>query len=95
MALLLPVTSQQGALEYAEKIRASVADRVFALPGNQAIRITASFGVATYHSNGQGRVKLDDWLVARADEALYQAKNKGRNRVEAASDEPLNLCAAG
>jgi len=44
--------------------------------GEQQLKITASFGLATL-MEGESL----DGLLKRADEALYQAKNSGRNRV--------------
>ncbi len=44
----------------------------------QGISVTASFGVTELSVNGEGFIKFLD----RSDSALYQAKNKGRNRVE-------------
>lgn len=42
-----------------------------------AVQVTASFGVAQLHPQDNN---LDD-LIQRADQALYQAKHEGRNRV--------------
>lgn len=44
---------------------------------SSSVHVTATFGVATYPVHGQTR----DALVAAADEALYQGKRSGRNRV--------------
>jgi diguanylate cyclase (GGDEF)-like protein len=46
--------------------------------GEQVITVTASFGVA---ADASGRLSLNE-LLAKADAALYRAKNLGRNRVE-------------
>ncbi|HEY7884890.1 MAG TPA: GGDEF domain-containing protein [Cellvibrionaceae bacterium] len=59
----------------AEKLRRLIAEHTF----EDGLKVTASFGVATLHQNSG----LDQ-LFAAADEALYRAKNKGRNRVEVA-----------
>lgn len=56
----------------AEKLRHSIASHVFPVIGQK----TASFGVSKY---GDGDTVKS--VVARADMALYQAKNSGRNRV--------------
>ncbi|CAH2032521.1 sensor domain-containing diguanylate cyclase [Trichlorobacter ammonificans] len=70
---LLPDTDRQGALVLAEKLRAGVADSV--APG--AGRVTISIGVAE-----AGRQDgSEEEAVRRADQALYRAKERGRNRV--------------
>ena len=73
--LLLPETTQDEALAVAERILARVAEPAEGLPP-----ITVSIGVAT---NRPDEAEIDT-LLARADKALYQAKDEGRNRVEAA-----------
>lgn len=73
--LLLPRTSLDVALSLAEAIRATVA-RV-TIPGLP--RFTVSIGVARHAPN-----ESIDELFKRVDEALYKAKNEGRNRVLAA-----------
>lgn len=57
----------------AEKLRNLIADYTF----TKEIKVTISIGVAKYRANESA----ESWL-ARADAALYQAKNNGRNRVE-------------
>nr|HML56547.1 diguanylate cyclase [Solidesulfovibrio magneticus] len=57
----------------AERLRRAVADEPFAGVG----RVTASFGLAAWRPGD----KPED-LIKRADEALYRAKDGGRNRVE-------------
>ncbi|QLY69820.1 GGDEF domain-containing protein [Citrobacter freundii] len=73
--LLLPRTSLDVALNLAETLRATVA-RV-SLPGLP--RFTVSIGVARHEAN-----ESIDELFKRVDDALYKAKNEGRNRVLAA-----------
>ena len=76
IAILLPQTSQAGALELAERLRATLERRPTRYNG-QPVRITASFGIATYPAP----VPNGDWLVVAADRALYEAKAAGRNCV--------------
>lgn len=79
--LLLPDVPGPGAVALAGRIRKAVAKESFAVDG-KAIALTLSAGVAARIDEGPD--ELDD-LVARADEALYIAKNRGRNRVAAVS----------
>lgn len=67
--VLLYQTDLGGALSAAERIRAAV---------EREMPVTISIGVAAF----SGRLKREDQLVSDADEALYRAKQKGRNRVE-------------
>ncbi|QSP94045.1 GGDEF domain-containing protein [Marinobacter salinisoli] len=75
-AVLLPHTGEQDARDVAERIRRTVSE-ITVDAGGERITATASFGVAT-HLKGE---QPEQW-VARADEALYRAKQKGRNRTE-------------
>ena len=65
------------AAEVAERVRAAVDDRAFGIGQAEPLRATASFGVAV-----AGTLDRDEeGLLARADAALYEAKESGRNRV--------------
>jgi diguanylate cyclase (GGDEF)-like protein len=70
--LLLPDTDHSGARVALEKVR----DAVQAEPLAESLRVTTSIGAATLEAD-------DDWprWLARADSALYQAKDAGRDRV--------------
>ena len=76
IAVLLPQTSQAGAIELAERLRSTLESRAAVFDGEQ-LRVTASFGIATYPVP----VPYGDWLVSAADKALYEAKASGRNCV--------------
>jgi diguanylate cyclase (GGDEF)-like protein len=76
--LLVPGASTENAVGIAERIRKEMAE--IKVPGC-ARQITVSLGVATWMAN-----ETPEQFVARADAALYKAKNNGRNRVEAAPD---------
>uniref|UniRef100_A0A831UDS4 diguanylate cyclase n=1 Tax=Geobacter metallireducens TaxID=28232 RepID=A0A831UDS4_GEOME len=83
--LLLPETPVNEALSIAERLRVEVQEHVF--DGSlQGLVITISLGVATYPSS---RVESIDSLFRQADEALYRAKQGGRNRVELMSGAQL------
>jgi diguanylate cyclase (GGDEF)-like protein len=72
--------SLEQACALAERLRQAIERAPLTLAGGQVLRVTASFGVAS--ATGPAAA-LDDLLHA-ADLALYNAKRKGRNRVEAA-----------
>ncbi len=75
--LLLPMTDAHAATQLAERVRSALAASPVILQP-QAITVTASFGVAQLASGEQA----DAWLL-RADQALYRAKEHGRNCVMA------------
>jgi len=79
---LLPATNHEGALRAAERLREAVRATRFDVLA-EINPVTLSVGVATLAS---GRVDSYDALVARADKALYVAKEAGRDRVEAAPE---------
>ena len=74
--ILLKQTPLEVAAQVAEKLRALMAVEEFQL-GQGSIKITGSFGVAEYTG-----VESLVHFFARADGALYRAKQAGRNRVE-------------
>ncbi|AKZ62845.1 diguanylate cyclase [Herbaspirillum hiltneri N3] len=77
--ILLPEADLGQGVAVAEKLRAMLAAQAFALDDGRELRITASFGVSALVTEED----LDQ-LIRQADEALYAAKHKGRNRVERA-----------
>jgi len=76
-AVLLPETNGAEAYQTAERIRRSVEDTTF-MGTEQGLRVTVSQGVATYPSEG---VHERQDLIGKADGALYEAKENGRNKV--------------
>jgi len=81
-AVLLPGVDQAAALMIAERIRARTESTIISLAPGLADRITDSIGIATARDQGMERVAL----LRLADEALYQAKADGRNRVGTIGD---------
>ncbi len=75
--ILLPETSCEEAAQIGERLRQSIAGEPFVAGGGQAA-VTISLGVAC---QGQQEVETLNSLVSCADQALYQAKQAGRNRV--------------
>jgi diguanylate cyclase (GGDEF)-like protein len=78
-ALILSETDAEGAVLVAERIRVAIENLNIEHSGNpREGKVTASFGVATADSNN--RMSKEE-LLRSADEALYRAKQAGRNRV--------------
>ena len=76
--VLLPEYQQEAVLKVAEKLRERTADATFDINDHQHIRLSISVGVAICSTDD-----IDtDAVISRADEALYQAKLLGRNRVK-------------
>jgi diguanylate cyclase (GGDEF)-like protein len=75
--LVLPNTDAKGGHSIAERLREAIARTPFP-HGEELLHVTASFGVAAL----AGEVREETELMRRADEALYQAKRRGRNRTE-------------
>ncbi len=81
-AILLPETPRSGALVMAERLRALLASRVISLPTGQAVSITVSIGIASFPKEAE----TGEQLFGAADQALYAAKQDGRNRVGRSGD---------
>jgi len=76
--VVMPETTTQGAATFAERVRSHVQNRDFADPGDDPVRVTISIGLASFPDD---RVHSADSFVSLADQALYRAKNEGRNLV--------------
>jgi two-component system, cell cycle response regulator len=77
----MPETNLAGAAVVADRLRLAVADQPFTLHDrDEKLPVTVSIGVAVTQDGGESL----DALLKRADDALYAAKNGGRNRVVAA-----------
>ncbi len=81
-AILFPHTDLAGAAEVAERIRWLVADMKIFDTAGVPMAVTASIGVAALRSDSDSFTDL----MRIADEAMYRAKDKGRNRVEICSN---------
>jgi two-component system, cell cycle response regulator len=75
--VVMPDTDVDRAAQVAERLRSCVEAEPFAINSTAQIRITASVGIATLERRDDTAEKL----FGRADQALYTAKRKGRNRV--------------
>jgi len=76
--IILPNTDATEAHAIAERCRAAIKALIVVNDQGESVAISASFGL-TLLSSSDGSI---DAAIARADEALYQAKGNGRNRVE-------------
>lgn len=77
ITVILPEIDADGATVIAERLRSAVESHSFKLEGGQDISITVSIGVATVPEHADSAREL----VGVADQALYTAKERGRNRV--------------
>jgi len=80
-AVILPSSDSRGAAAVAERLRQAVA-ALYLSDDGQPVRITCSIGVHTVDSVA---ATTPAQALARADQALYQAKQAGRNRVVVAA----------
>ena len=79
--MVLPDTTLEGGWRVAENMRQAVLDKAIPHEKSKAADcVTLSLGVASYF----GQIDTPEQLLKQADDALYQAKQKGRNRVELA-----------
>lgn len=82
--VVIPGCDMENAKEMAERLRTAVSANP--LVNSQGVfNITMSFGVTSVESGNEGDM---NFIIRAADEALYRAKNGGRNRVEL-SEETL------
>src|SRR5438445_10595553 len=79
--VLLPETDLEGGRTIAERIRRRVASLEVRV-GDGLMRTTISSGIACYPADYPGTI---EGLLERADQALYAAKQAGRDRVVAAA----------
>jgi len=84
--LLLPGTVLDAAVTFAERVRKQIEGHTFTFDGT-TIRRTASFGVSAWP---HPRIAHCDGLVRAADDALYVAKETGRNRVVRFDSDEFN-----
>ncbi|OHE56411.1 MAG: hypothetical protein A2Z47_12155 [Thermodesulfovibrio sp. RBG_19FT_COMBO_42_12] len=78
--VLLPETKQEDALQSAKRILEAISNHQFSgIPG----KITVSIGLA---SVPEASIDTADKLIHTSDLALYEAKDKGRNRIEVAQE---------
>lgn len=76
--LILPGASLQDSLQIAERVRRLIGETTVR-DGEQNVQFTASVGVTAYPHDD---VEREEDLIHHADQALYQAKNQGRNQIQ-------------
>ncbi len=87
--VLLPETDALGGTVVAERLNAAIRAAPIAVPAKAAIPVTVSIGIAVYPEHGG----TGQQVLEVADDALYQAKARGRDRYRLA--EPLVAAGAG
>ncbi|MEE8297777.1 MAG: diguanylate cyclase, partial [Thermodesulfobacteriota bacterium] len=75
-AVVLPNTNKRGSLAVAEKIKNNLKNIPFKFKGDE-LNVTLSIGIATYPENAAD----NETLIEKADRALYESKNQGKNKV--------------
>ncbi len=83
---ILPNTAEDEAARFAERVRSAVEEHVYRDEATE-IRMTCSSGVASFPMDA---VDSPEQLLKEADEALYAAKETGRNRVIRATQKPTS-----
>lgn len=79
-AVILPETGMQGAMDVAETVRTNIERQNIPHESSRVSdHVTVSMGVATWVPE---RGSEPDELISRADQALYKAKESGRNQVK-------------
>jgi len=75
--LLLPGTDEEGGARLAERVRSALRERSFHGRDGASFGVTCSFGVAQHRPGEEERQ-----LFSQADRALYEAKRRGKDRIE-------------
>ena len=76
--ILLPTTDIELATKVAQKLRKKTENFSIALDSNKSVKFTISLGVSSVDLKNEVNIEL---ALQRADDALYEAKNGGRNCV--------------
>jgi two-component system cell cycle response regulator len=89
VVVVLPETDAEGAAQLADRICDAIRRKPFGEPGVPPVRLTVSAGGAVFPHHGLAA----SVLLARADEALYDAKRAGRDtwRISAGASAPVRL----
>jgi diguanylate cyclase (GGDEF)-like protein len=82
---VLPDTSRKQAAEVADTLRKAVKSGPYLMQWEHDVHLTASFGVATFPQDAEDCTEL----LAFADQAMFSAKNTGKDMVWLRSDDPI------
>ncbi len=90
---LLVDSDQAVTLEIAERIRRTIAELTISLDDGHELQITVSIGVSIYNGEDEGSDSLEigELLIDRADQALYEAKNDGKNCLARYGDRDVSF----
>ncbi|GAC1440065.1 MAG: hypothetical protein NVSMB55_03440 [Mycobacteriales bacterium] len=89
IVVILPETDEEGAVQAAERICDAVRRRSFGDPSDGELDVTVSVGAAVFPTHGGS----SSTLLRRADEALYEAKDAGRDTWRLATAAPAERTA--
>jgi diguanylate cyclase (GGDEF)-like protein len=85
--VLITSTTEEKAVFFTDKLREKIATTDIAIPGTHVpVRITISGGIAIFPTHGQSTTEL----FRAADDALYESKRQGRNRILVATSVGLD-----
>ncbi len=74
--IMLPETDEKGAFIFAERVREEIYNSILTIDGH-TIKYTVSIGISSLNSDRDSAVSM---ILQRADAAMYEAKESGRNR---------------
>ena len=80
--IILPGTGLENTLRVLERLRESISGIEHFPKKGESLKVSASIGVAAHMDGGQQFNRTED-VVKAVDEAMYLAKSRGRNRIEA------------
>ncbi len=88
-SVLLIDSNEAVTLEIAERIRKAIAELTVTLDDGQKLQITVSIGLSLYVGGEKVSASFEEseTLIDQADQALYKAKNSGKNRVVCFADK--------
>jgi diguanylate cyclase (GGDEF)-like protein len=86
LVIILPETNENSAYVVAEKLRKLIESHEFDISDGKKLNVTASFGVSSLNMLAEDIIDKSRQIIKLADDALYRAKESGRNTVVLFSD---------